>query len=130
MTDVTNFTSLLQAAEQHDEPQRLLFLFLKATEVSAQAGGEGQTGFLTPIMCVDKNLPELTTFEDLVAESQKMGPDWTLVLVTSLSGNGGEYPSTKITEQALDMMVRTVENGGDLSNFLAFDKSGSIVNFG
>lgn len=130
MTDVSNFESLLHAAQQHDEPQRLLFLFLQTSEVSDGEDGEGQRGFLTPIMCVDKDLPDLTTFEALVEESKKFGPDWSIVLVTSLCGQGGEYPSNKITEQALDMMVKTVESGGDLSNFVAFEKSGNMLHFG
>lgn len=92
MTDVTNFESLLGAAKQQSEPQRLLFVFLQASDVSDHGEGEGQVGLLKSVMCVDKNLPELTTFSDLVVESQAMGQAWNIVLAVSLSGSKGNIP--------------------------------------
>ncbi len=130
MSEVTNFASLLSAAEQQPEPQRLLFVFLQATEVSQPSDDEGQRGLLKAIMCVDKNLPDLTTFADLVEESKAMGEPWEIALVTSLSGNNGQYPDANTTEQALNMRVKTVESGGNLSNYLAFDNQGGLLHFG
>jgi hypothetical protein len=129
MTEITNFSSLLIAAEQQPQPQRLLFVFLQATEVSDHSDEEGQRGLLKPIMCVDKNLPDLTDFANLVEESKAMGEPWEIALVTSLSGSNGKYPDANTTDQALNMMVKTVESGGNLSNYLAFDKSGGLLSF-
>jgi len=53
------------AAKQQPEPQRLLFLFLKASlpedhgEEEADRFHSGQGGALQPIMCVDKTADEL-----------------------------------------------------------------------
>lgn len=129
MSEVTNFASLLSAAQQQPEPQRLLFVFLQASEVAERSGDEGQRGLLKPIMCVDKNLPDLTTFAALAEESKSMGEPWEIALVTSLSGSNGQYPDANTTDQALNMMVRTVESGGNLANYLAFDKQGGLLSF-
>jgi hypothetical protein len=45
------------------------------------------------------------------------------------SSSKGQYPNATTTDQALDMMVRTVESGGNLSKYLAFDKAGSMLSF-
>jgi hypothetical protein len=134
--NITNFESLIAAARQQAEPQRLLFVFLAASSPKDH-GVEainrfhaGQGGELQAIMCVDKTLEELGSFTDLVEESKKMEKDWKLVLVAALSGKNGVAPSSAETEQPLKMMVQTVESGGDLSQFMAFDKDGTPVQFG
>jgi hypothetical protein len=81
-------------------------------------------------MCVDKTLDELGAFSDLVAESESIEKNWQIVLVAGLSGRNGVAPSSDEAEQPLKKMVKTVENGGDLSNYLAFDKNGSPIQFG
>ena len=70
------------------------------------------------------------TFADLVAESEMMEQDWQIVLVASLSGRNGVAPDSGEAEQSLKMMVETVQNGGDLSKYMAFDRDGTPVQFG
>lgn len=81
-------------------------------------------------MCVDKTLNELGSFSDLVTESEGMKQDWQIVLVACISGKNGIVPSSDEATQSLKLMVQTVENGGDLSNFLAFDRNGDPIQFG
>lgn len=81
-------------------------------------------------MCVDKTLEELGSFSDLAKESVKMEQDWQIVLVAGLSGRNGVVPDSAEAERSLKMMVKTVQNGGDLSKFMAFDRAGEPVRFG
>lgn len=134
--NITDYESLLLAARNQSEPQRLLFVFLKASLPKDHKNEEalrfhsGQGGQLQPIMCVDKTLDELGVFSDLVAESERMEQDWQIVLVACLSGSHGVVPSSDDATQPLTMMVKAVENGGDLSNYMAFDRDGIPVQFG
>lgn len=89
----------------------------------------GQGGGLKPIMCVDKTLDELGSFAELVEESKQMEQDWKIVLVASLAGRNGTLPSSEETEYPLKTMVQTVESGGDLSRYMAFDRDGAPVQF-
>ena len=81
-------------------------------------------------MCVDKTLDELGDFSDLVEESKQMDQDWQIVLVAGLSGQNGLVPDSSEAEQPLNGMVQTVESGGDLSKYIAFDRNGVTVHFG
>jgi len=90
----------------------------------------GQGGALEPIMCVDKTLDELGSFADLVTESESMDLNWQLVMVASLSGRNGIAPTSGEATQPLKNMVQTVQTGGDLSRFLAFNKEGDPIYFG
>jgi hypothetical protein len=133
--NITDYESLLLAAKNQSEPQRLLFVFLKASlpkdHKNEEAVGfySGQGGQLQPIMCVDKTLSELGVFSDLVAESERMEQDWQIVLVACLSGRNGVVPSSDDATQPLTMMLQTVENGGDLSKYMAFNRDGTPVQF-
>lgn len=134
--NITNFEMLLAATKQQGEPQRMLFVFLKASlpkdhdksEASSFESGEG--GALTPIMCVDKAPEELTTFVDLVKESEQMEQPWDMVLIACIGGRNGTSPTADDAVAPLKMMAHTVESGGDLSKFLAFDKKGEPIQFG
>lgn len=133
---IYNYESLLLAAKDQAEPQRLLFVFLKA-ELPEDAVAdeearfhEGEGGSLQPVMCVDKTLEELGSFADLVEESKQVSEDWQMVLVASLSGRHGVAPTPEAALEPLKLMVQTVETGGDLSNFMAFDREGSPIQFG
>jgi len=134
--DITDFKSLITVARQQDEPQRLLFVFLQASlppnssaeQTDWYKAGEG--GGLDPVMCVDKGLDELSGFADLVTESEQMGQEWHIMLVAALAGTNGTEPSPQQAEESLRMMVQTVQNGGDLSGFVAFKRNGDPVRFG
>ncbi len=135
-TETTDFDSLLQAARREPEPQRLLFVFLQPvlpeehTEEEARRFQQGEGGALEPVVCVDKGLDELTTFEDLVAESERTGTAWQIMLIASLAGKNGDDPSEKEVEDALQMMLKTVGTGGSLSKFVAFRRDGTLLHFG
>lgn len=81
-------------------------------------------------MCTDKTLDELGSFSDLVTESESMEQDWHIVLIACLSGRNGMVPSSDDATEPLKRMVQTVESGGDLSNFVAFNRNGDPVLFG
>jgi hypothetical protein len=135
MIEITDYESLLAVGKQQNDPQRFLFVFLQASlpddhdETDKQRFHSGQGGELKAIMCVDKDLEELTDFSDLVSESEQMGQDWSMVLIACLSGENGVHPTSEEAEQPLKMMVETVQNGGDLSKYLAFDKQGVLLHF-
>ncbi len=87
----------------------------------------GTGGHLEPVLCVDKDLNELTTFADLVEESRQLPQEWQLVLIASLAGKNGVAPSAEVAEEPLKQMVHTVQEGGDLSQYLLFDRAGDPV---
>lgn len=135
MISITDYQSLLAVGRQQSEPQRFLFVFLQASlpdEHNAedeQSFHSGQGGQLNAIMCVDKDLQELTNFADLVIESKQMEQDWSMVLIACLAGKNGTRPTPAEAEPVLKMMVQSVQSGGDLSKYLAFDRQGELLHF-
>jgi len=133
---ITSYETLLMAAQQQTQPQRFLFVFLQASlpddanDGEADSFNSGQGGALNPIMCVDKPLDELSDFDALVKESESMGQDWHIVLVAALSGDNGLMPTAVEADAPLKQMVQMVQNGGDLSKYMAFDRQGVITHFG
>ena len=134
--NITDYDSLLLAAKRQPQPQRLLFVFLKASLPEDHESEEavrfhsGQGGQLQPVMCADKEVAELGSFSDLVKESEHMQQEWHIVLVACLSGRNGITPSPDDATQPLKIMLHTVENGGDLSSYMAFDREGAPIQFG
>ena len=125
--NITNYESLLFFAKQQPEPQRLrASLPDDHGEEDESRFHSGQGGALQPIMCVDKTLDELSTFSNLVAEAERIEKDWQIVL----AGRSGVAPSSDDAEEPLKMMLHTVETGGDLSKYMAFDREGVPVQFG
>ncbi len=127
---------MLLVAKQQPTPQRFLFVFLKKS-LSKDSDSEqafryqsGLGGELEPVMSVDKPLDELTNFSDLVTESKKMKKPWDIVLVACLSGNNGKMPSADDSKIPVETMMKTVETGGNLSKYMAFDKTGNPLQFG
>jgi hypothetical protein len=122
-------------AKQQPEPQRFLFAFLGtslpegASEKETQRFYDSQGGHLQPIMVVDKDLNELSSFADLVEESKRIEQDWKIVLIACLAGQNGVAPTSEVAEEPLKHMVHTVQQGGDLSKYLAFDRNGDPVTF-
>jgi len=122
------------AARQQPEPQRLLFVFASTelpeehSEIEAQRFASGQGGALNPIMYVGKTPDELGSFADLVVESQQMGQPWEIVFVASLAGRMGTLPEDKETQEALEMMVKSIQQGA-ISSFLAYDREGMPIQF-
>jgi hypothetical protein len=86
-------------------------------------------GELTPVMTLEKPLDELSNFKDLVAESELMKKDWQLVSIGIMSGRNGVMPTSEEALKSLEIMMKTVETGGNLSKFMTFDRSGSPIQF-
>ena len=78
-------------------------------------------------MCVDKDLNELSSFTDLVEESKQTGQEWQMVLIASLAGKNDVTPSSDVAEEPLKQMVHTIQQGGDLSQYLLFNRAGEPV---
>ena len=149
METASLFDQLLRGAAAQPEPQRLLFVFAAAalpddaTPAERDRFAAGRGGTLEPVICVDKGLDELLSFEALVAESRllaqtgqpdeadedhKGGAAWQVVFAAGLSGCDGQLPSTGQVERALQTMVERVRSGM-IGAFLALDRSGEALEF-
>jgi hypothetical protein len=131
---IDSFTTLLDAARAQPQPQRMLFAFARA-ELPDEAGMAERTAFaerrggaLAPVMCVDKTLDELGTFDELVAESRHTGAAWDIVFVSSISGRDGQPPDSSEAEAPLNMMVSAIHTG-EIGRFLAFARDGQLLKF-
>lgn len=122
-------------AKQQLEPQRFLFVFLKTSlpndhkDDEAFRFNQGIGGELTPVMTLEKPLDELSSFEELVAESELMKKDWQLVSIGIMSGRNGVMPTSDEAIKSLEIMMKTVETGGNLSKFMTFDRTGNPIQF-
>lgn len=134
MDKSSHFDQLLRAAAAELEPQRLLFVFATAelpedaTRAQRQRFESGGGGTLEPVMCVDKGLDDLTSFEELIAESSEAGLPWRVAFAAGLSGRNGQSPSAEQVEQALQKMVAQVRSGM-IEGLLALDASGNALHF-
>jgi hypothetical protein len=130
--DIDRFDDLLRAARAQPEPQRLLLVFAGAemperpTPAQRAAFEAGEGGALAPLMCVDKDVAELSGFDALVAEAARAGPPWAIVFAAALSGRGGLPPADHQTDAALRHMVEAIK-AGRLDGMLPFDRSGEPV---
>ena len=134
MDKTSHFDQLLQAAAAQPEPQRLLFVFATAelpedaNPAQRERFAAGGGGTLAPVVCVDKGVAELTSFDALVAESREAGSPWHVVFAAGLGGRNGQSPSAEQVAHALQTMVERVR-GGMLGTFLALDRSGEALQF-
>jgi len=129
---IDSFPDLLAAARAQPEPQRLLLVFA-AAELPRDATAEerarferGEGGALAPVLCVDKLVDEIPSFEALREESRLTGKDWDILFVAALSGRGGHPPNSDEAVQPLQMMVEQIK-GGRIARFLSVDRNGSLV---
>lgn len=131
---LSDFDDLLRAALEQTEPQRLLFVFVKADLPDSPTADQharhdsGEGGTLSPVLCVDKAPHEIASFAALAAESAATGLAWDLVFVASLDGRAGIAPSSDEAAQPLRLMVNAV-NDGQIGRFAAFDRDGAPVQF-
>ena len=123
---LSNFQSLIDAAKQQTQPQRLLFLFAKA-ESEDQKETNQQRGTLSPLMCVDKLPEELSSFATFKDEADGISPDWDFMLAVGLSGQNGQAPSSDDAEPFLNQMVSNLTAGQDLSQYVIFDREDNPV---
>ncbi len=123
---IQSFADLIAVGLSQPEPQALLFVFLRAKEV--EDGGAGTRGVLVPAMYTDKLLDApVFGFAELAAEADRQGAPWDLVMTGALPGRGGQPPAPTERETALQTMLKLVQGGGNLSNYLFFDRGGEPV---
>ncbi|MDO9075188.1 MAG: ribonucleotide reductase subunit alpha [Rubrivivax sp.] len=133
--DITTFDELLQAARRQADPQRLLLVFAGATLPEAASAEQrqdfeaGEGGELAPLMCVDKDPQALPDFATLLAESETLGPRWTLMFAAALGGRAPLPPTASQVDAALQKMVEAVRQG-DIERFVPFDREGQAVRLG
>ena len=129
---ISSYEDLLNAANQQDEPQRLLFVFVGAelpdghTESQANLYKAQKGGALTPVMCVDKSPDELSNFASLVEESRQTGKSWDVVFVAGMSVKSGSKSNSDEVEQTLKTMVENIQKG-KISGYLAFNREGELI---
>ena len=137
MDTATDFDQLLRSAAAQPQPQRLLFVFATAelpddaTPAQRERFAAGGGGTLSPVMCVDKGLGELSSFAALVTESRESresGSAWQVVFAAGLAGRNGQEPAADQVERALQAMVERVR-GGMIESFLALDPAGETLQF-
>ncbi|WP_293266372.1 ribonucleotide reductase subunit alpha [Neptunomonas sp.] len=122
------FTKLLEASKQQDQPQRLLMLFARAEGAKKKKDNAShETGTVTPLMCVDKLPEEIASFEALIAEADAIESDWSFVLIAGLGGVDGEAPPTEAAEQYLNQMANDLMMGQDLSGYTILDRQQNPV---
>jgi hypothetical protein len=130
--EIRHFNDLLAAARQQPDAQRVLMVFAAASlppDATAEQRARfaaGESGELTPLMCVDKDPADLNDFAALQAEALSMGQDWALVFAAAMSGQGIQAPTSTQVEAALTRMVGAVKSG-NLINMIAFDRQGEAV---
>lgn len=132
--DISNFDELLVAARAQTEPQRLLFVFAGAelpddsTPEQRARFEQGEGGALVPLMCVDKDVSELSSFDALVDESKEMGQAWQIVFAASLSGAVGRPLTADDAKEPLKRMEDAIRRGA-FDNYIPFDRHGQPVMF-
>lgn len=131
-TRPAHFDQLLLAAAREPQPQRLLFVFTaaelppEATPAQRARFERGEGGSLTPLMCVDKTVEELGSFQALADEARRYGPPWRVVFVAALGGADGQPPADAQVDAALQRMVEAVKRG-EVGGFVAYDVEGNAL---
>jgi hypothetical protein len=131
--NISSLDDLLTAARAQTRAQRLLFVFAKAELPPESSPAQqaqflaGHGGALVPVMCVDKTPDELTGMAQLLQESQGLGVAWTVVFVTTLSGQPGHAPSSADAEPVLERVVAQIK-AGQLDGLVPLDREGNTVN--
>lgn len=127
-----SYADLIALARAEKNPQRLLFVFTRAeiepdaNDVQKNAFDKGIGGLLKPVMCVDKAIDELGSFEDLVAESDKTEQSWSVMFAACLSGSNETMPTSEDANKPLDAMIAAINNGM-VSQYLAFNRNGDLL---
>ena len=128
------FDQLLSAARSQPDAQVLLFVFAScdlpgnATPAQRTRFEQGRGGTLTPLMCVEKALDELSTFDALVEESRSVGPPWEVVFAAGLGGQGDQAPAPQAVDATLHTMVEQVKQGA-VDRMLALSRTGETLAF-
>lgn len=133
--DISHFNDLLAAARHQPDTQRLLLVFAgaslpaDATPDQRRSFEAGESGELSPLMCVDKDPAALADFAALCDEAAAMGQPWVLVFAAALSGAGQHPLASSQIDSALQRMVESVKVGS-LGGMIPFDRQGRAVQLG
>ena len=135
---ISSYRDLLTAARAQATPQRLLFAFataqlpVDASSEQQQRYRQQQGGTLTPVMCVDKLIDDLSNFGQLVEESLQTGAHWDIVFVTSMAARSSVAAEDEAAEDGaaveagLKKMLMAIDNG-QIDGFLAFNRGGDLL---
>jgi hypothetical protein len=132
--NISSFDDFLDVARSLVEPQRLLFVFAGAelpegaSAIQREAFEHNEGGELTPLMCVDKSVNELSDFNALVSEAACSGPAWSIVFAAALQGHNGAVPTNTDIDASLQRIVDSIKSG-QLHSTLPFDRQGYPVRF-
>ncbi len=119
---MSQFQDLLKQAKNEPQKQQLLFLFAQATNMFEGEQKNYNSGTINPVICVDKNPEELTSFAELVEEADSFTKGWNFILVSSISGKNGVAPTAEEIDQSLKQMSNGIASGEDLSNFVVWNR--------
>jgi len=112
---IKNFSDLISFAKKEPNPQLFLFLFAKAEAKNNAFKTNHSSGTIQPVMCVDKPTDELTTFEALIEEADRITKNWDFVFIGCLNASMDAEPH-------LTKMSNDVANGNDLSRYVILDR--------
>jgi len=129
------FEELLAAAAAESKPQVLLFVFAGAEPPAEATGGQrqnlsqGGSSEFTPLMCMEQEPSELTSFDAFVSDPHEVGPPWQIVFAAGLAGRDGKRPCGTVVQKALNTMMERVRRGA-VQNLLALSAEGDVLSFG
>lgn len=124
---MSTFSDFLNMAKAEKQAQKLLFLFAKASNMFDQKERQYQSGTIESIMCVDKSIAEITTFEDLVKEADQQSRSWNFIFASTISGENNREPTNTEVDKALHKMSNTFANGEDLSQFIIWNRNEQVM---
>lgn len=119
---ISKFNDLLNASKMQDQPQRLLFLFAKATSLPNAVMTKHHSGTIDPVMCVDKLPDGVVSFSTLLDEADSISTKWDFVFIGCLDGNAGLPPSSEDAGPYLKMMTNDLASGKNISKYIVFDR--------
>lgn len=106
-----NLETLVLMAMNEPMKQQLLFVFAEAQEMENSVKTRHKSGTITPLMCVDKDPSELTSFQDLVKEADSISDKWNLVFIGALGGSESAPPADEEVEKHLNKMTDFITQG-------------------
>ena len=119
---LSNFSTLLEMANEQPDPQRLLFLFASAKTTNKSRKQDDKKGTIEPTMVVDKLPEEITNFSSLVNEADGIDKNWDFVFIASLGGEKRKAPSSEDAEPYLNKMTNDVMTGSNIMQYVVFDR--------
>ena len=76
------------------------------------------------MLCVDKTPAELTDFATLQRDADALDHRWEVVFVAAIDDSG-----SATADAPLKRMIQTIQTGGDIARYLAFNRAGQPLRF-